>query len=254
MKSEMVRKPQRALWELNNLHAQYWGLPQNPKPEDGFAQEQVQPGFPDVCDWFRDAIPEHCRKVPILRADVVRIARLVGEFQAMLARPYNPLIDIVHIKKIGLQRACAELKKALSDMLELFSPDDHRCDPSVIPLVNLMDAVGRAGLSIGSPPKQGQKQGQMMPLWYVWAASLAAHIAKVLKDLGAPASVKFDSPLVKIICRALATIDGSNYPQNTVVSALKRHRRKRRGGASFLKHETPLSSHDVASRMQRDVR
>jgi hypothetical protein len=120
----------------------------------GFVQEQVQPGFPDVCDWFRDAIPEHCRKVPILRADVVRIARLVGEFQAMLARPYYPLIDIVHIKKIGLQRACAELKKALSDMLELFSPDDHRCDPSVIPLVNLMDAVGRAGLSIGSPPNR----------------------------------------------------------------------------------------------------
>jgi len=229
----MARKPQRALWELNNLHAQYWGLPQNPEPEDGFAQEQVPTGFPDVYDWFRDAIPEHCRKVPVLRADVVRIARLVGEFQAMLARPYNPCIDIVHIKKIRLQRARAELEKALSDVLELFSPslDDKRYDPSVIPLVNLMDAVGRAEPYIGSPPKQGQKQGQIMPLWHAWAASLVVHIEKVLKDLGAPASVKFDSPLIKILCRALTTIDGGNYPQDTVVSALKRHRRKRRGGA-----------------------
>jgi hypothetical protein len=226
-----MRKPQRVLWELDNLYRRHWKQPERPEPEDGFAEEHFPPGFFEVVNWFREVVPEHCRAMPVPVTDIARIARLVDEFRAMLVKPYNPRIDIINSRKFRLQRARVEFEKALSDVLELFSLDDQRCDPSVIPLVNLLDTVGRAESYIGSPPKQGQKQGQMMPIWHVWAASLEVHIEKVLKDLGAPASVKFDSPLVKIICRALATIDGGSYPPETVVSALKRHGRKRRGGA-----------------------
>jgi hypothetical protein len=218
-----IRKPQRELWELNNFYAQHWERPLKSEPQGGFAGEDFPRGFDEVVRWFREAMPERCRtrRVPI--TEISRICRLIDEWQKLRWRPTDEDDRLGRDLQLArdLQFAAAKLERTLRPVLNRLSKAPVSNDPSVMRKIDLWNALQLARAYIGEPPKQGSRE-----FWHLWAAGLKPHVLSVLKRVGSPFSTNEGSPLVKVICSALAAIDGQERSGATVVQALKRRRRR----------------------------
>ncbi|MGC1408949.1 MAG: hypothetical protein WA864_08430 [Acetobacteraceae bacterium] len=89
-----------------------------------------------------------------------------------------------------------------------------------------------AGLSIDVPPSRGPRPA----LWLVWAEALLTPLRAAWRAAGRKRlSLKADGPVIKVLCHALAAIDGREYSPEAVASALRRQataRLKRRRNSS----------------------
>jgi hypothetical protein len=126
----MTRKPQRRLWEPNNSYAQHWGRPLEPEPEGGFADDELRtPGFDEVVEWFRDALPTRCRTQEVPKTKIAKIARLIGEFQDMYRRPRNPQLEVALDKCHALEQAFANFRTALRPVLDCLQKNRRLATP-----------------------------------------------------------------------------------------------------------------------------
>jgi hypothetical protein len=217
-----MAKPQRALWGWSNLLATHYGQPLEPEPDGGFAEENYPRCFFEVVGWFRDAMPERCRRRPVPVTEIARIARLVNEY-GPLPRPRNVEAEreVTNTLVHDLQFAVEKLELTLQPVLDLLQCNPTPGDPAVTRLVDLWDAARLAGPYIGRPPTQGSH-----PLWHYWAWGLEDPVRVALKKAGAPFSRKADGPLVRIISAALVVLGGKERKPDTIAAALKRRRRK----------------------------
>jgi hypothetical protein len=218
-----MAKPQRALWELSNLLAAHYGQPLEPEPDGGFAEEDYPRGFFEVVGWFRDAMPERCRRQRVPVTEIARIARLVNEWKEQMRRPRNVEAEreVTTTQVHDLQFAVEKLKLTLRPVLDRLLCNPTPGDPAVTRLVDLWNAARLAGPYIGPPPTQGSH-----PLWHHGAWGLEDPVRVALKKFGAPFSRKADAPLVRIISAALVVLDGKERKPDTVAAALRRRRRK----------------------------
>jgi hypothetical protein len=221
-----TRRVNRQLWELNNINRAYWDQPLLPEPEGGFAEEPPPPYanlVSVVQHWFREATtgqPHRPRRAKIpLGPEVTQIARLIHGWITEARPPDDPQRAVALEKCRRLQRLVNDTRKALREILDLGLPGAAPGDPAVGRLVDIWNAIQLAEPYIGPAPKQGRQ----IAAWHVMARALAPLVSAALVSAGYQRpSAKSDGPMVKVICRALHTLEGIERAPTAVASCLKR--------------------------------
>ena len=158
------------------------------------------------------------QKIP-REGEIKRIAHLIYEWELEARHSGDPLRAVVVEKVHRCQRSIAEMRKSLSQILDLALPTAAPGDPAVRRLIDLWNAAILADPYIGPPPKQGRQ----IVASHVMARALAPLVSAALASAGHQRpSLKPDGPAIKVICRALEHLNGIEHAPAAVASYLKR--------------------------------
>jgi hypothetical protein len=196
----------------------------------------------DVIGWIREAATnrQRQRRIALRESDseAKRVAQLVTKLREYYWRDRSRESYTLLTRAREVQKAVQALRANLPPLLQSFEragphlvyegdknlPDRtkfaYRPDPAFVALDQLFGAVNGAHSFIGDPPKPGRPHER----WRVWANALIDPVRIMLvKAFGKEQlSLKPTGPLVRVLCCALAAIDGDEYDPQQVSSGLKR--------------------------------
>jgi hypothetical protein len=187
----------------------------------------------EVAGWFADASRKHVPTVGLHNLEVL-VAR-VNAMRGLRHRARrDELLPWDEARVIQIQTALRDLHANLPWLLErngwsapnepeLPEADLLRRLADLLELAKL-DELFAAGPYLFRPPARGRPRAQ----WHADADALVEPIEQAWKSAGRrKLSRKADGPLVRVLCRALAAIDGEEHTPAAVASALQRQRQRR---------------------------